>query len=103
MLSSEKRKQEAAASSTQKRRNCASQTRRGLRRSFTSLIADARAELAAKNPIRPRRVHEDDRQQERRADQQKHLRAGRRRGLPQREVTGHHVRKQADGNAKIRY
>ena len=39
------------------------------------MIADVAAHLAAEHPIGPGRVHQDDRQQEQRADQQEGLRA----------------------------
>src|SRR4030095_6336475 len=46
-----------------------------------SVIADIGADLAAEHPIRPPRVHQDDRDQKQRAHQQKGLRVRRRRGF----------------------
>src|SRR5580704_2721152 len=67
------------------------------------MIADVGAHLAAEHPIRPRRVGQDDRQQEQRADQEELLRARRGRGLVEREMSRHDHGPQADGDADVRH
>ena len=64
-----------------------------------SMIPHVGAHLAAEHPVGPRRVHQDDRQQEQRADQEERLRALGGRGLPERVVERHDHRPQADGDA----
>ncbi len=63
------------------------------------VIADIGAYFSAKHPIRPSRVHQDDRQQKQRADQQKSLCAFGGSGLPQTEAMRNDVGPQADCDA----
>ena len=60
------------------------------------MIGDIPTDFAAKDPIRPARVHQDDRQQEQRADQQERLRPRRGGGVPQRDAWRNDAGKQAD-------
>src|SRR5262245_44430991 len=50
-----------------------------------SVVAEIATDLSSKYPIRPARVHENDRQHEERPDQQEGLRARWGRRLPQRK------------------
>jgi len=50
------------------------------------MIPDVRARLAAKHPIGPSGISENDGQEEQRAHQQEGLRAQRGRGFPEREM-----------------
>src|SRR5579862_388885 len=68
-----------------------------------SVITKFTAHFAAEDPIRPGGVHQDDRQEKQRADQEKRLRAWRRGRLPQRVMIGHDHRPQADANAEERH
>ena len=66
------------------------------------VIADVPSNLAAKDPIGPTRVHQDHRQQHKRADQKKRLGSPGGRGLPQGEMVGNDHRVETDGDAEIR-
>src|SRR5258708_2257495 len=50
------------------------------------------AGLAAKHPVGPSRVPDDDREDHRGSDQHELLTLGRRRGIPDRDRTGHEIR-----------
>src|SRR4051794_791113 len=67
-----------------------------------SVIADIRPDFAAKYPIGPARVHQDHRQEDECADQQKRLRSIRGRSFPQSKVVGHDHRIKTDRNTDIR-
>src|SRR5579883_1657555 len=73
----------------------------GVNKQPRSMIADIGAHLAAEHPIGPARVHEDDRQEEERADQEKGLGVRRGGGLPQGEPIRYDHRPQADADAEI--
>src|SRR4051812_27994033 len=67
----------------------------------TLVVAVMRRDLAAKHVVRPADVHEDDRQQEQRADEQERLRRRCRRGLPQRMRIRHDIGKKTDAEPEI--
>src|SRR6478736_742563 len=65
------------------------------------VIARAGTNLAAEDPIRPRRISDDHRQQKKRADEEKRLRAGCGGRIPQTYRMGYNVRPETDYEPEI--